>query len=736
MSAYPSPRFLNITVNGTALISGAATLSSTLNVTGAATLSSTLNVAGLATVDTLNIVVGDYTLTGAYADASAPWAFSVSSVSPPDDLSTAPISSPRVLNSWQILRDTGIVYTDATRLVYGNLVGIDIGTNLGFPSGAVADSWAGSRVFTRQQQTVRNHPREYADPSAYSSTATAIINDWVTQSFLYSFGGTAPFFGSTKGRGKSRYTMAVFTGGTGTTGGSNYTSHGMHESEYYFSGRSSVRRASGHSMSILRIDGAVPPEGFSAYNGSRAGVDTPGWSTFLQQGVDSLMGVDPYTGDFVRAGASFAQRIPQMRRGFDVSDLTFGKEAIRWPGGHISGGERGADGQGTLRVGTAYVKSTSTGVTLDACGYVGQPVNYSFTGANLSAALNVTINQGAPLFEDDYGGLYRGVLSSDRRSLTSMITLIPPVADGSAGAPSTSVTARLRNEFGGALRFAVTGTASTTSIPTNLSITTDNYFSDNGPWVLEFLTGACTGESQAVTAYSAATGTLTTGAFSVSPTTTVNLVTNSNFNSAFPTTANTILNGWQWTVNGGTGTVTAASGVCTITGDGTNAAALDQAITVVAATVYYVMITHIGALTLKVGTSRGGTEMVNTIIPYSDPDDDYITSEIPFTAITTTAHLRFENTTGSPIYLDLVRCAGSTEALTTGVQAVLRVPAATITQSWTARSALSIQPTGGPILLDGVQASTSYANDAAAAAGGVAVGQVYRNGSVVQVRIS
>lgn len=37
----------------------------------------------------------------------------------------------------------------------------------------------------------------------------------------------------------------------------------------------------------------------------------------------------------------------------------------------------------------------------------------------------------------------------------------------------------------------------------------------------------------------------------------------------------------------------------------------------------------------------------------------------------------------------------------------------------------------GPTL----QASTSYANDAAAAAGGVPVGGYYRNGSVVQIRI-
>lgn len=32
--------------------------------------------------------------------------------------------------------------------------------------------------------------------------------------------------------------------------------------------------------------------------------------------------------------------------------------------------------------------------------------------------------------------------------------------------------------------------------------------------------------------------------------------------------------------------------------------------------------------------------------------------------------------------------------------------------------------------------STSYANDAAAQAGGVAIGQLYRNGSVVQVRVT
>ncbi len=40
------------------------------------------------------------------------------------------------------------------------------------------------------------------------------------------------------------------------------------------------------------------------------------------------------------------------------------------------------------------------------------------------------------------------------------------------------------------------------------------------------------------------------------------------------------------------------------------------------------------------------------------------------------------------------------------------------------------------IRMAGIQASTSYANDAAAAAGGVAVGGMYRNGSVLQIRVA
>ena len=56
--------------------------------------------------------------------------------------------------------------------------------------------------------------------------------------------------------------------------------------------------------------------------------------------------------------------------------------------------------------------------------------------------------------------------------------------------------------------------------------------------------------------------------------------------------------------------------------------------------------------------------------------------------------------------------------------------------TWTAQTTLALQPSGGPITLPGVRVSTTYANDAAAATGGVAIGQLYRNGSVIQIRVA
>ena len=51
-------------------------------------------------------------------------------------------------------------------------------------------------------------------------------------------------------------------------------------------------------------------------------------------------------------------------------------------------------------------------------------------------------------------------------------------------------------------------------------------------------------------------------------------------------------------------------------------------------------------------------------------------------------------------------------------------------------NALSLIRATGAVLLPALAASTTYANDAAAAAGGVAVGQLYRNGSAVMCRVT
>ena len=51
-------------------------------------------------------------------------------------------------------------------------------------------------------------------------------------------------------------------------------------------------------------------------------------------------------------------------------------------------------------------------------------------------------------------------------------------------------------------------------------------------------------------------------------------------------------------------------------------------------------------------------------------------------------------------------------------------------------TALAVSTTTGQLSMPLLQASASFASDAAAAAGGVAVGQLYRNGSVVQVRVA
>ena len=61
-------------------------------------------------------------------------------------------------------------------------------------------------------------------------------------------------------------------------------------------------------------------------------------------------------------------------------------------------------------------------------------------------------------------------------------------------------------------------------------------------------------------------------------------------------------------------------------------------------------------------------------------------------------------------------------------------PDGTTSTAGVARDALN-NPTNA-MILSWLPATATYANDAAAQAGGVAIGQLYRNGSVVMVRVS
>jgi hypothetical protein len=72
----------------------------------------------------------------------------------------------------------------------------------------------------------------------------------------------------------------------------------------------------------------------------------------------------------------------------------------------------------------------------------------------------------------------------------------------------------------------------------------------------------------------------------------------------------------------------------------------------------------------------------------------------------------------------------------------LQVPTATqwngyFTACVSAEAGVADNPTlTGAVVMSTLAASTSYANDAAAAAGGVALNQLYRNGNFVLIRLS
>jgi hypothetical protein len=83
----------------------------------------------------------------------------------------------------------------------------------------------------------------------------------------------------------------------------------------------------------------------------------------------------------------------------------------------------------------------------------------------------------------------------------------------------------------------------------------------------------------------------------------------------------------------------------------------------------------------------------------------------------------------------IISCRGSTKSFSTDASVDLVIMSDPVNGAYKFGNNLQLSP-AGVLSLTALPSMSTYANDAAAAAGGVAVGQVYRNGSVMQVRVS
>lgn len=135
--------------------------------------------------------------------------------------------------------------------------------------------------------------------------------------------------------------------------------------------------------------------------------------------------------------------------------------------------------------------------------------------------------------------------------------------------------------------------------------------------------------------------------------------------------------------------------------------------------------------TAAVVNAAGTNYAVNDILYDSDGAGGtyggvYRVATLSGSGVATVTILKAPMTTGSP---------PATVATTTW-QVTGQGTGCTLDLTWSTGTDVTIGENADDIYMPSLQASTSYADDAAAAAGGVAIGQLYRNGSVVQIRIS
>lgn len=687
-----------------------------LSVTNNATIGGTATVTGALTASTsttskiLYVNAGAQSLTGNYTNPAAPFAISMT-------LPRVTVDPP--LGARDVMRITSsndVAYPQPNGNQAGSLTLLDLLMQSGVQGGAVADSWGGSRVVAKFTWADVGAPVESLEgPGQFpgrpgpGSTAT-----WSTVRMRHNRGGTATEHGYARGGTLVDYAMASLEVHAATSSKpTNYINTRLYEGGLMIASGASTKVFIGHTLQVVSMAGTVPVEHFGAYNSWKKGSAIHGFRTVYGLGNIGYAGVDPLQGAAFSFMASHADPYPSAKFGMDLKDVNFRGAAITWAGGDIAGGEHSAAGTGRIRVGNGFLVPTATGLQIDAAGYRGREA-----GTYLSKADGTIVNNdpGMPgrnksIGDDAYGGTYLFLgWDADTNEFASARVINPSVVQGSA--PIGDIPVKLRANSAARVEYMATGAATTTSHPAELTASIVDFYVGRN---LTYETGVCAGESQAITAWDPDTRILTTNAFSTAPTASVNVVTNSAFASPIPTVYSTVgsqttVNSWQIINSGGTGTVQRATGptYVILTGDGTNAAGLMQNITLPADTDAQLYVTGAGNFRIKIGTAWGDSDLLDEEVEGVEPDEDdnvqYAFTDVRFrTGSVTSIWITIENHRIRAANIRNLRCADLVSGLSMlfGVRAVVEAQPLTVTQVWTQRNTLELQPSAGPATFGG-----------------------------------
>jgi len=703
-------------------------------ITGGLTVAGQFVASTTARITNLWVTAGAYSMEDTFSAGTSP--FAVSMTLPRVDGASAPPGKRNIMQM-AILQDRASPVAAANQGPSVNA--LEIIQRSGVAGGAVADSWGGSRTMLRTTWSEDNAPIESLEGPDNGRVTPAVNVTWSTIFAKYNRGGTAPEYGRARGSNFLDYGMVSHV-----TGSTNLTNSRLYEGSLFWQAGTSVRNAFGWALNTPLTAGAAPAEVYTAYTTGAGGKTSHSWRTVFGIGETGWGGIDPLNGTLLGFKASHAAPVPQARNGIDIQDVNFSGRAIKWVGGDISGGAHGTVSSGRLRLGNGYLTPSATGLEIDAVGYRGSPSGTIMTlGGNLvngDPAVDIRNNS---VGDDDYGGTYQFYSPNyATNEFRAVKVLNPPRTNGAA--PSNPIEVRLRYNSSAKVEFPVTDTATTTSHPTELTATIADYYVGR---YLAYYTGVCAGEKQLITAYDETTHVLTTNAFTTAPTASVNVIGNFNFAAALPTVEDTIVNSWQYTLNGGTGTVVrqTSPNSANLTGDGTNAASLDQTFAWPAATDGVLYLVAAGNYRIMLGTTRGASDLLDVYVEAEAPDNDedypFVPEEQTFYSAGTTVWLRIENTSTITAKIRNVRCADSTSgsAILLGIRAGVEAVPLTVNHTWTQLDTLALQPGGGALVIGGVirttlHLSTTYDDDAAAAAGGVELGEIYSNGGFLVVR--